>query len=73
MHYSHCAGEELRFKELIDLPEVIQPISCGAWIQTEIGLISKSMFINSVSPRGLSGKGVTLDPGCPSCSEVARC
>lgn len=72
MYYSHHAGEELRFKELIELPEVIQLSSGRAGIQTEIGMRSKCMFINRVSPKGLSGKGVTLGPAAPVVQGGAR-
>lgn len=57
MYYSYCIGDKLRLKKLIEWP-VTRLISGSARFQTQICMMSKSMFINIVSPKDLSNKGV---------------
>lgn len=58
MYYSYCIGDKLRLKKLIEWPKVTRLISGSAGFQTQICMMSKSMFINTVSPKDLSNKGV---------------
>ena len=58
MYYSYCIGDELRLKELNEWSKVTRLISGSAGFQTQICMMSKSMFINIVSPKDLSNKDV---------------